>query len=327
MFSEITKPLEFPQSVQMVDGIAIRLQLSDVEQELSRYRKELRTVELAKTAGWRHALESECDPAMVAYSANQKRWKFLDVVPLSKNVTALEIGIGLGQHTGEIASRVAHLDTLEVRLVNAMFAKTRCEQERVYNVTFTCGGDDCRLPFPDGQYDVVLLNLVFEWCASELNNESAERAQRRLLTEIYRVLKPCGMVQLNTKNRFSYRLLTGGPDEHSYEVPFGSALPRWLLRLILWGKGKSRPAGYLHSWWALKRLLRDAGFIEIVSYWAVPEMRFPEYLIPVNARAIRAARKSMARQGESRRTDLMMRLTPANLVKFFAPGLFFIARK
>jgi SAM-dependent methyltransferase len=312
---------------QARDGIPVRLRFSDAERELERHPEVRRAIDLARAKGWRHALETVWDPAMVAYSASPKRLKFLEVVPLSKNMSALEIGIGLGQHTGEIASRVAHVDTLEIVLLNAIFVKTRCEQEQVKNVTFTCGGDDCRLPFPDNCYDVVFLNLVLEWCASEINDELPEIAQRRLLSEIRRVLKPGGLVQLNTKNRFSYRLLTGGRDEHTHEMRFGSALPRLLLHLILFAQGKSRPRGYLHSWWSLESLLRATDFSDIVSYWTVPEMRFPEHLILADARAIRAARKSISRQGESRRTDLLMRLTPASLVKFFAPGLFFIARK
>jgi SAM-dependent methyltransferase len=313
--------------VQIVDGIPVHLRFSDAERELANYPEGCRAIELAKSKGWRHALEAECDAAMVAYSADPKRWKFLEAVPFLKTMTVLEIGIGHGQHTAEIASKVAHLDTLEVRLVNAMFAKIRCEQERVENVTFTCGGDDCRLPFPDGRYDAVLLNLVFEWCASEVSDEPAEVAQRRLLSEVYRVLKSGGIVQLNTKNRFSYRLLTGGPDEHTDEMRFGSALPRWLLRMILRVRRKPRPSGYLYSWRALKRLLHGTGFREIVSYWGVPEMRFPEHIIRADTQSVRTARKSISRQGESRRTDFLMRLTPASLVKFFAPGLFFVARK
>ena len=318
--------------MQIVDGIPVRLQYSDVEREFTRYPHLRRAVDVAKSEGWRHALEAFYSDAMVEYSASSKRWKFLEVVPLSKNMTVLEIGIGLGQITGEIASRVAHVDALEVNLLNAMFAKTRCEQEHVENVTFTCGGDDCRLPYPDDRFDVVLLNLVFEWCAREIKDESPKVAQQYLLSEVYRVLKHGGVVQLNTKNRFSYRLLTGGRDEHTYGMRFGSALPRWLGRLFVWSRRKPRPPGYLppgylHSWWALRKLIRNAGFGEIHSYWTVPEMRFPEHIIEANARAIRAARKSLSRQAASRRTDILMRMTPAGLVKFFAAGLFFVARK
>lgn len=313
--------------MQSVDDIPISLRFSDAERELANYPKEVRAVELAKNSGWRHALQTQWDAGTVTYAADERRLKFLEVVPLSKYMRALEIGVSLGQHTGQIASRVAHLDAFDVRLANAMFAKVRCEQEGIRNVSFVCGGDDCRLPFPDGRFDVVFFNLVLEWCAGDVKEEPHEVAQRRMLAEIHRVLKPGGVVQLNTKNRFAYRLLTGGPDEHNFQLPFGSALPRWLLSVILRARGAPRPPGHLYSWRGLRRLLLDAGFTNLLSYWTVPEMRFPEHLVPCDGQTVRAARERIARQGETRRTNLLMRLTPPGLVKHFAPGLFFLGRR
>ena len=95
--------------VQAIDGIPVRLRFSDAEREFAKYPKILRAVNQAKSKGWRCALEAEWDAAMVAYSGSSERWKFLDTIPFSKTMIALEIGIGFGQHTGEIASRVAHL--------------------------------------------------------------------------------------------------------------------------------------------------------------------------------------------------------------------------
>jgi ubiquinone/menaquinone biosynthesis C-methylase UbiE len=309
------------------DGIPVLLRYSDIEHERSQYAKEWKAVELAKANGWRRALEALYDRGMVKYSTSPERLKFIDLLPLSKDMTALEIGIGFGQHTAAIAERVKQLDTLEIRLVNAVFARIRCEQDGVDNVSFFCGGDDCRLPFPDNSYDAVLLNLVLEWCAGENQDEPAPVAQTRLLAEIRRVLRPGGLLQLNTKNRFAYKLLMGRGDEHAHDIPFGHALPRFLLRLITRWTGKGRPPGYLHSYTGLKRLLRRAGLVPIASYWAVPEMRYPDRLVPTEAHAIRAARPQLARLGESRLTNLLMHVTPASLVKHVAPGLFFVARK
>ena len=157
---------------------------------------------------------------MLDYAANPLRLRFLNLLPLSKELTALEIGVGFGQHTTEIARRVKWLDTLEVRWVNSMFTKIRCEQEGIANVGFKCGGDDCRLPFPDASYDIVFLNLILEWCASNIPNAPKVMGQKRLLREVYRVLKPGGLLQINTKNRFAYRLLIGGRDEHVYNMRF-----------------------------------------------------------------------------------------------------------
>lgn len=309
------------------EGIPVFLRLHTIDRELCTFPDEKRAVELAKTLGWRKALESVYGEGMVAYSSDPGRSRFLDLMPLTRDMVVLEIGVGFGQHTAELASRVKHLDTLELRLLNSLFTKLRCEQSGATNVTFVCGGDDCNLPFCDGSYDAVILNLVLEWCGSANPGVPAFESQRKLLVEISRVLKPNGLLQLSTKNRFSYRLLVGGRDEHAYELPFGSALPRWMLKLILKVKGKASSSGYLYSYSALAKLLRSAGLFPEASYWAVPEMRFAEQYIPTDAQSIRTARPTLIRQSSTKTTEILMRATPARLVRYFTPGLFFLARK
>ena len=309
------------------EGIPVLLRFHTIDLELSKYPDEKKAVELAKTLGWRKALELVYGQGMVAYSSDPRRSRFLDLLPLTSDMVVLEIGVGFGQHTAEIASRVKHLDTLELRLLNSLFTKLRCEQTGATNVTFACGGDDCSLPFSDGLYDAVILDLVLEWCGSANPGVPALKSQQKLLSEIHRVLKPNGFLQLSTKNRFAYRLLVGGRDEHAYELPFGSALPRWMLKLILKLKGKASSSGYLHSYGALAKLLRSAGLSPEASYWAVPEMRFAEQYIPTDAQSIRAARPTLTRQSSTKTTEILMRATPARLVRYFTPGLFFLARK
>lgn len=309
------------------EGIPVSLRFSDIDTELASYPTEKQAVDLAKIKGWKEALDTIYGQGMVSYSSDEVRTKFLELLPLNKGSTALEIGIGFGQHTAAIATSVKHLDTLEVRLLNAAFTKMRCQQLGISNVSFFCGGDDCTLPFSDNSYDVVILNLVLEWCGNNNISLPARKSQLRLLSEINRVLKPSGYLQISTKNRYAYRLLLGGRDEHCHQIRFGSALPRWLLRVLLTLFKKGPPPGYLQSYLSLKRLLKTVGFTAIRSFWAVPEMRFAEHFIPSDPISIRAARPNLPRQGETRATELLMRATPAFAVRHFAPGLFFIAQK
>ena len=217
---------------------------------------------------------------------------------------------------------------LEVVPGQAEFAAERCRQEGLDNVSLACGGDDCRLPYADGLFDAVLINLVFEWVpANRLVDEPFQKGQERLLAEMFRVLKPGGRMLLTTKNRYALHYVTGKHDEH-VSMRFGNALPRWLMNRILKSKGVERPMGRLYSHDELRDLLKRAGFERTSSYWAAPEMRRPQGYVATDAASIREARRRPGfAQGFSRTTSLLTPLAPAAMVKHLTPGLVFLAEK
>jgi SAM-dependent methyltransferase len=285
---------------------------------------------LAREEGWEPALRAAYadNPGLVHYVTARDRASFVDLLPLTRESDVLEIGPGLGQITVPLARRARSVWGLEVVAGQAEFAAERCRQEGLTNVHLATGGDDCRLPYGDAEFDVVVLNLVFEWCASRCVDEPFVEVQRRLLGEMFRVLRPGGSLYLATKNRFALRFLIGKPDEHCYNLRFGSALPRWLARLLMKRKGHHRPAGLLHSYRRLVAMLRAAGFANIAAYWAAPEMRHPSRYVPTDAASIRKARRDAGFvQGVSRSTRLLMRCIPAALVKHFTEGLAMLATK
>lgn len=282
---------------------------------------------LALEAGWQAALAA-------VYRADEKMWQyitraptFLDLLPLERNSVVLEIGPGLGQFTGAIAARVAELYALEVSPGQAQFVTTRCRQDHLERVHVAIGGDDTRLPYLSSSFDTVICNLVLEWCAARNLLEPFRTGQERLLAECARVLRPGGTLYLATKNRFALLYMLGWPDEHVDGMRFGNALPRWALRAALRLKGKKRPTGLLHSHRELAKMLQQAGLENIESFWAAPEMRFPDRYISTRPEAIRAARRQGGlAQGHTRLTRLVMPRVPAHLVHHVMPGLVFIAR-
>jgi SAM-dependent methyltransferase len=314
---------EMKPAGEVFDGIPVLLRHADLSAELARDPKLEMIIRRAKDVGWKQALEGSDEQENLRYVLDTKRSDFLKLLPLDRSMKALEIGCSIGIHTPAIASKVSGLDAMDLRLLNVVFAKLKCEQEGIRNVNFFCGGDDCTLPFESDAYDAVILNLVLEWCGGH-GPHSQLLGQKTLLREIARVLKPGGYAQINTKNRYSYRLLTGGRDEHTENMRFGQALPRWLLKLLR--GGKPEPAGLLHSYGALRRLLRECGLQTVDTYWTIPEMRFPTEFVRLDAKEVRAAKKRLSRISENRRTEFFMRQTPAPFVKHFTPGLFFIAR-
>ncbi len=286
--------------------------------------------QLARERGWREALQMVygADSNLFRYVTDASRGLFLDLLSLNKNSVVLEIGPGLGQFTAALAARAGFVCALEVVSGQAQFALERCRQAGCSNMHLACGGDDCRLPYASTHFDAVALNLVFEWCAARDLAEPPGAAQERLLADIVRVLKPGGQLYLATKNRYALRYLLGRPDEHVFNLRFGNALPRRLMNLCLGLKNQPRPPGVLYSYCQLRRLLEAAGFVELKSFWAAPEMRFPRWLVPTDAASVRQARKKPRFvSGESRATRLLMSMIPAGLVKLFTPGLAFLAKK
>ena len=285
--------------------------------------------ERARTGDWRSALEATYpDPYFLRYVTQPDRAAFLDLLPLDASSEVLEIGPGLGQFTAVMARRARSVHALEVVPGQAEFTLTRCRQQGLNNVEVAVGGDDCRLPYRDQAFDLIVLNLVFEWCGSRLADEPHEVAQRRLLSEMARVLMPGGSLYLATKNRDALRLLRGGGDEHHFNLRFGSALPRKLSALLLRRRGHRRAMGMLYSHDALASMLRDAGLTAIRSFWAAPEMRFPTHYVPTDAASVREARaKPGFVQGSGRLATWAMGFVPPRWVRHVTPGLTFVASK
>jgi SAM-dependent methyltransferase len=287
-------------------------------------------IKLARDTDWLSALREihKNDAAFVRYVTEEKRSSFVRLLPLTRESNVLEIGTGLGQFTTVLARHAKSVCGLEVVGGQAEFVVERCRQLGLNNVHLAVGGDDCRLPYGDASFDLIVLNLVFEWCASRCEDESHLDVQHRLLAEMHRVLKPGGTLYLVTKNRFALAYVIGKPDEHYGQMRFGSALPRWLANTLLRLRGQARSAGQLYSHDTLKAMLHKAGFGKSASYWAAPEMRFPTHYVPTDAASIRKARLDPELvQGDMRSTNLLMRWIPAALVKHFTPGLAFIVHK
>lgn len=284
--------------------------------EFQEGKSELTAV--ARRDGWSKAIERQFGAA--EYLTDERRAIFLDLLSID-GADVLEIGPGFGQFTDTIAKKAKSVAALEVDPEQADFIREKLRQEGIVNASVTTGGADCRLPYADRSFDLVILNLVLEWCATA-TAEPHEVAQLRLLREIARVLRPGGRLYVATKNRFALRYLIGKPDEHYHNMRFGSALPRWLADRI---HGR-RSRGRLYSWRGLQNLLRRAGFGVEQSWWAAPEMRFPSKMVPTDPQSVREARRSGIRQGQGRAERLLMGLMPARLVKHVAPGLSFLAR-
>jgi SAM-dependent methyltransferase len=305
------------------DGIPNFLQFSALETE-----EEIQKLQVLVEAGRERGCEvaiRDCDSASAEYVLDESRAKYLDLLPMNRESHVLEIGASKGQHSRLIAKRCRFLHAIDVVMAQVVFAREWCTQLGCTNVAFAVGGDDCRLPYLDGIFDVVILNYVFEWSASRSDKNPIE-GQTALLAECNRTLKPGGCLFLATKNRFSARLLRGGVDEHA-NFRFGNALPRWLMQLVLRMKGLRRPNGLLHSYRRLSRMVMKSGFDRIKSFWAFPDARFPMAYIELTSESISAARQDPTFRNADSLTAYMLKFAPLRVIRNLAPSHVFVAFK
>lgn len=280
-----------------------------------------RAAELAPKVGWREALEQTAEGS-IEYVTSPRRVAYVDLLPIGPTTRVLEVGCSLGQGTVALARRAKSVDALEVVPEQAAFAAERLRQEKLDNVTVACGGDDCRLPYSDGRFDLVVVNLVIEWCGQREPGSFLD-AQRRLIAEVARTLRPGGVVFIATKNRYGLPYLLGSGDEHAFDLPFGHALPRKMLGLVQRLTGRpERTRGRLVSFHRLSSLLDEAGFGALRAYWAAPDARYPTAYVPFDGDVARA-RAALPRSalGTRRRVQWIMPFVPAPLLKHLAPSI------
>jgi SAM-dependent methyltransferase len=288
---EMLTSREGPHDYPMRHGIPCFLERAPVESHATTDQVD-ESNHLCKLCGWAEALwrVHGKDSGFVRYVTDPNRCIYLRHIPVTPDSTVLEIGPGLGQFTCAIAPRVKRLYALEVVPGQAEFAAERCRQSGFTNVSVACGGDDCRLPYRSQCFDAVVCNLVLEWCATR-SQLTPLLAQKRLIAEVSRVLKPGGYLYVATKNRFALRYLFGGADEHLGGMRFGSALPRWVSASALRLAGKPASQALVHSFSSLSALLRSQGFVVESSFWAAPEFRHPQRMVSNEASSVREARK------------------------------------
>jgi SAM-dependent methyltransferase len=153
----------------------------------------------------------------------------------------LDLGCADGGYSAELlrrgADEVVGVDTEADRVASAT-------ARNLQHASFRTGfGED--LPFPDGNFDGVFMNEVFEHVTDE----------QATLAQIYRVLRPGGHLVLISPNRWF-------PFEgHGFKAPFfetGNPVPLvpWLPKSLVgkWMRGR--------NYWPreLTRLMRNAGF-------------------------------------------------------------------
>lgn len=187
------------------------------------------------------------------------------------SLTLLDVGASTGLIDHYLASHFRHvtgidIDTSAVHHAQQAFSCNNLAFEQ---------GDAMALRFSDASFDVVICSQVYEHVPDA----------GRMLEEIFRVLRPDGVCYFAAGNRFAV-------DEHHYNLPFLSAIPRPLAHLYVRLAGKADYYYEKHfSVWTLRRLVSR---FELVDYTVrvidEPDRFGASYMLRPGSRKQRLAR-------------------------------------
>lgn len=165
----------------------------------------------------------------------------------------LDLGAGRGSFLIELAERGAHAQGLEYNPAYIEEAHRRAE-EKGLRIPLLQGSAE-RMPFPDGSFDFINANEVFEHV----------RDPDAMLREMFRVLAPGGAAYVSVPNRFGFK------DQH-FRLHFVNWIPRaWSDAFItLFGEHKAYADGsagrqrladmHYSTYFAAHARMRAAGF-------------------------------------------------------------------
>ncbi|HYP38961.1 MAG TPA: class I SAM-dependent methyltransferase [Chloroflexia bacterium] len=168
----------------------------------------------------------------------------------------LDLGAGMGGLSvalmRELCPEGLRLHAMDYNPDYCRIASLRAERYGLSLPILVAAGES--LPYGDEAFDIVVCLDVLEHVADA----------ERVLSEIYRVLKPGGVALTTVPNRHAFR------DPH-YHLPLINWLPRWLAEKIVEARGRSKRGGMLHdrqglselntySWGGFKRLASGLGF-------------------------------------------------------------------
>lgn len=169
----------------------------------------------------------------------------------------------LSDHLGSVIG--IDIDTLALEYAQKTYIKS--------NLKFSLG-DTLNLQFPDRTFDVVVCSQVYEHVPNP----------RRMLDEIFRVLKPGGLCYFSANNRLMW-------NEPHYNLPLLSVIPRPLAHIYIRLAGKADYYYEYHfTYWELRELVRGFTVHDYTLKIVLdPHKYFTDYMIkPGSIKAILA---------------------------------------
>ena len=140
-----------------------------------------------------------------------------DRLKLEEEHMVLDLGCGFGRHAFEVLRRGAEVVACDMALnelheVRATYAAmAEVGEIKITSGAFTSAGDATRLPFQDETFDRIIASEVLEHIH---NDEDA-------LSELFRVLKPQGILAITVPSYFPEKICWRISDEYHAPIEVG----------------------------------------------------------------------------------------------------------
>lgn len=210
------------------------------------------------------------------------------LLPISSGSVVLDAGSMWGGLTIPFSQKCKQIFAVDQTWESLRYLAARASIDDISNI-IPIESTIAKLPFSDQKFDLILLNGVLEWVATDdevvlerdWNKSSGNIVavsgaktdprllQLNVLEELARTLSENGSLYIAIENRIGLQYFAGYPDDH-VNVRFVSFLPRSIANLVTKFIKGTEYRTYLYSPRQLKKLLNEAGFRNVELYTSFP---------------------------------------------------------
>lgn len=168
----------------------------------------------------------------------------VEELDIKKGDYILDVGCGTGrlaEYIAEIIGNTGHIYSIDPAEYRIQVAQKKIKDKNLPNISFEVGSGEDLSDFKDSSFDTVIMNVVFGWITDK----------KTTLAEVYRVLKPNGLMGITTSSKGLPGPLMVITDELLKREPYASQVDHNI------DSGKSITTD------RLLQLLIDAGFSDI----------------------------------------------------------------
>ncbi len=188
-----------------------------------------------------------------------------------KSLSALDVGSSTGIIANFCSNYFGKVIGIDIDEAAIKFANDTHKKDNLEFIK----SDSMTMEFQESEFDVVICAQVYEHVPYA----------KKLMQEIYRVLKPGGVCYFAAGNRLNI-------NEAHYNLPFLSVMPRPLAHIYIKAAGKADFYYEKHlSYWGLKSLVRA---FRIVDYTKIiienPHLYHADYMIQKASKKARLAK-------------------------------------